>query len=291
MDVESLDSGRFETIILAQIASRTNFLVILESGTLEGCQNPKDWVRREIEYALERGRNIVPILVNNFCFDSNADVYLTGRLCELREYNGLELYSAYFDAAMERLRTCFLRRSTQEKITPPLPQGEPIIRHKPEQTGPLPLLYYPYGAGTLATKLSSLHPIEHVGAIDTRLFSKDKVPRLTSDFQEDMSPENLEPSLATERLPHLSEAARELLLEAVQDDQGLIMRMSAHDGMDVKTHGRSFVEPGNARSAALWRGAVNELHNLGLVEDREGKGEFFFVTNPGYHASDLLKPI
>ena len=69
------------------------------------------------------------------------------------------------------------------------------------------------------------------------------------------------------------------------------MRMSAHDGMDVKTHGRSFVEPGNARSAALWRGAVNELHNLGLVEDREGKGEFFFVTNPGYHASDLLKPI
>jgi hypothetical protein len=36
----------------------------------------------------------------------------------------------------------------------------------------------------------SLHTIGHVGAIDTRLFSKGKVPRLTSDFQEDTSPEN-----------------------------------------------------------------------------------------------------
>ena len=35
-------------------------------GTLEGCEEPDDWLRREIEYAIKLGRNVVPILVNNF---------------------------------------------------------------------------------------------------------------------------------------------------------------------------------------------------------------------------------
>jgi len=48
MDVESIDSGQFETIILDQIAARAHFLVILTHGTLERCQEPNDWLRREI---------------------------------------------------------------------------------------------------------------------------------------------------------------------------------------------------------------------------------------------------
>ena len=69
MDVESIDSGQFETIILAQIAARAHFLVILTPGTLEGCQEPDDWLRREIECAMELRRNIVPLLVNDFHFE------------------------------------------------------------------------------------------------------------------------------------------------------------------------------------------------------------------------------
>jgi TIR domain len=72
MDVESIDSGQFETIILAQIAARAHFLVILTPGSLEGCQKPDDWLRREIEYAIELKRNIIPILANDFRFDDNA---------------------------------------------------------------------------------------------------------------------------------------------------------------------------------------------------------------------------
>jgi hypothetical protein len=91
MDVESIDSGEFETIILAQIAARAHFLVILTQGTLEGCQEPNDWLRREIEYAIGLGRNVVPILVNDFRFDRHTCAYLTGTLGALPRYNGLTL--------------------------------------------------------------------------------------------------------------------------------------------------------------------------------------------------------
>jgi hypothetical protein len=87
----------------------------------------------------------------------------------------------------------------------------------------------------------------------------------------------------------LSEAARDLLLEATQDPSGVIMKLSTMGGDYVQTNDREFVEQGNRRSEARWRGAVDELHALGLVEDRAGKGEVFFVTDGGYGAGDLLK--
>jgi hypothetical protein len=138
MDVESIDSGQFETIILAQIAARTHFLVILTHGSLQGCQDPDDWLRREMECAMALGRNVVPILVNDFRFDDNASVYLTGRLRELPHYNGLLLPQDYFDAAMERLRTRFLKQPLQGEITPAPPQDTPIVQQTMEDVARQP---------------------------------------------------------------------------------------------------------------------------------------------------------
>jgi predicted transcriptional regulator len=42
---------------------------------------------------------------------------------------------------------------------------------------------------------------------------------------------------------------------------------------------------------ARWRGAVDELYELGLLEDRGGKGEVFFVTNEGYEFAERLTEI
>src|SRR5262249_46947926 len=61
MDVENINSGTFDTIILNQIAARVHFLVVLTPGTLERCSESGDWLRREIEHALDLKRNIVPI--------------------------------------------------------------------------------------------------------------------------------------------------------------------------------------------------------------------------------------
>lgn len=86
----------------------------------------------------------------------------------------------------------------------------------------------------------------------------------------------------------LSAEAQELLLEAVQDEGGVIMKLGTFDGVHVQTNKREFSTLGDARSEAKWRAAVDELHSERLIEDRSGKDEVFFVTNEGYRAADLI---
>ena len=93
---------------------------------------------------------------------------------------------------------------------------------------------------------------------------------------------------AEEPIPAVSEAARDLLLEAVHDPNGMIMRLVTHSGVSVKTNGRNFVEGADPRSAARWRAAVDDLNDCGFVEDRAGKGEIFFVTDEGYKVANRL---
>src|SRR5450432_1182719 len=58
-DVDTVDNGEFDQIVLHQIALRTHFVLVLSRGALERCTNENDWLRREIEEALRLKRNIV----------------------------------------------------------------------------------------------------------------------------------------------------------------------------------------------------------------------------------------
>lgn len=93
---------------------------------------------------------------------------------------------------------------------------------------------------------------------------------------------------APKPIPELGSSARELLIEASQDSNGVIMSLETMEGSHVQTNERNFAS-GEARSAAQWKSAVTELNRLGLTEDRGGKGEVFFVTDEGYRVADLLK--
>jgi tetratricopeptide (TPR) repeat protein len=108
-DYNGIASGDFERVILGNITARAHFLVLLTPSALERCDEPGDWLRREIETALDNGRNIVPLMLEDFDFGAaRIGDQLTGRLSSLRSYNGLRIPPDYFDAAMERLRTRYL---------------------------------------------------------------------------------------------------------------------------------------------------------------------------------------
>lgn len=127
MDVESLDNGTFDTALLDQIASRAHFIVILAPGTLERCVDEQDWVRREIEHAINTQRNIVPLMVNNFTFEG-AEEYLVGNLKTLRRYTGVSVPIDFFDEAMTRLRKRFLKAAVPPN--PILPSTIPASEQK-----------------------------------------------------------------------------------------------------------------------------------------------------------------
>ena len=50
---KGIGGGDFEQIILTNIKSRAHFLVLLTPSALQRCTEPGDWLRREIEAALE----------------------------------------------------------------------------------------------------------------------------------------------------------------------------------------------------------------------------------------------
>jgi tetratricopeptide (TPR) repeat protein len=137
MDVESIDSGPFDTIILNQIEARGHFLVLLMPGAVERCAEPDDWLRHEIEYAIDKQRNIVPVLVNGFTL-AGTEPFLTGKLSGLHRYNGLVLYHDYFDAGMDKLRNRFLKQPIYGKVVPTPVIEQPVVEQKIEEVANQP---------------------------------------------------------------------------------------------------------------------------------------------------------
>jgi tetratricopeptide (TPR) repeat protein len=122
-DFMSLNSGDFEQLITENIKARAHFLVLLAPSGLERCCDPKDWVRREIEIALDNKRNIVPILLEGFDFGAPETLKcLTGKLEKLGSYNAINIYAEYFDAAMQKLCDRFLNIPLDEVFHPVLPE-------------------------------------------------------------------------------------------------------------------------------------------------------------------------
>jgi tetratricopeptide (TPR) repeat protein len=117
-DIESIRTGRFDTIILNQIAARPYFVLVLTPGSLERCDDPNDWLRREIEQALETRRVIVPVYTPNFDFD-DITRFLPGDLGEeVRRFNAQELPQKWFKQAVEQLVEEFLVPTEIEAVAP-----------------------------------------------------------------------------------------------------------------------------------------------------------------------------
>jgi tetratricopeptide (TPR) repeat protein len=108
-DYNGIASGDFERVILGNITARAHFLVLLTPSALERCDDPADWLRREIETALDTQRNTVPLMLEGFDFGTRQIAsQLTGKLAALKDYNGLSIPPEYFMEAMERLRGRYL---------------------------------------------------------------------------------------------------------------------------------------------------------------------------------------
>lgn len=108
-DYRGIGSGAFGKFIVESIHARAHFLVLLTPNALDRCTEPGDWMRREIEEALEGRRNIVPLIMPGFSFQSpNVRTALTGKLAALSSYNGLDLMPSFFEEGLERLERQYL---------------------------------------------------------------------------------------------------------------------------------------------------------------------------------------
>ncbi len=108
-DYQSINSGDFEQVIFQNIKGRAHFLLLLTPTALDRCNEPSDWLRREIETALNEKRNIVPLFLDGFSFGSpNVSKNLIGNISQIKSYNGLNIPADYFDEAINKLCQRFL---------------------------------------------------------------------------------------------------------------------------------------------------------------------------------------
>src|SRR5687768_8507339 len=119
LDYTSIPSGDFEQIIVSNIKARAHFVLILTPTALDRCSEPGDWLRREIETAIEEKRNIIPLFFDDFNFSApGVAEKLTGKLGAIKRYNGLDIPAGYFTEAMERLCEKYLNVPLNAVIHP-----------------------------------------------------------------------------------------------------------------------------------------------------------------------------
>lgn len=61
LDFDELKDGIFDRRIMEAIETSPIFMVVLSPHALDRCADAGDWVRREIEYALEHDRHFIPV--------------------------------------------------------------------------------------------------------------------------------------------------------------------------------------------------------------------------------------
>lgn len=92
-------------------------------------------------------------------------------------------------------------------------------------------------------------------------------------------------------VPSMSDETGQLLLEVAEDRNGQVLMVRTMSGMSVQVNGKNFVEQRNPRSEARWEGAVHELCQLELLQERGHKGEVFSITNEGYRIADAIREV
>lgn len=113
-DIDTLRSGDFDTELLKRIDECTDFLLILNNGVFDRCfeiDKANDWLRCELAYALSKGKNIIPIMLDGFTeFPDN----LPEDIARIARRNGPKFDKHYFDAFYQKLKSVFLETPSPE---------------------------------------------------------------------------------------------------------------------------------------------------------------------------------
>ena len=116
-DLEEMGRDNFNVQLLNYIENAKDVFVLLEEGSLDGCTQEnweeEDWFCREIAFALEKKKNIIPILIGGYKMPSQE--FFPDRLKELSFKNAPEFNFSFFEAYLDKL----IEKDTQklQKLT------------------------------------------------------------------------------------------------------------------------------------------------------------------------------
>ncbi len=103
MDLDQLRGGDFPAIISDEIETCDYFLPIFSRDTfrLERINDPDDWIRKEIELALEKNKPIIPIMAEGFKKPEDHD--LPQSILSIFKFDGMIIPQHMFKEAIDKL--------------------------------------------------------------------------------------------------------------------------------------------------------------------------------------------
>ena len=120
-DLEEMGRDNFNTQLLHYIENAKDVFVILEEGSLDACKREdwdKDWFCHEIAFALEKKKNIIPILLNGYKMPSED--FFPNELKDLSLKHAPDFNFSFFEAYIDKLikkEYLLSKPNLQEKAT------------------------------------------------------------------------------------------------------------------------------------------------------------------------------
>ncbi|MEO1287028.1 MAG: tetratricopeptide repeat protein [Chloroflexota bacterium] len=180
LDMEKIDSGDFSQQIANSIASRAHFVLILTPSALERCTSPTDWVRKEIEYALDTKRNIIPLTFDEFKFDEIERFLPSHIASRLKMYNALSIPRDYFEEGLTRLRERYLNKSLETVLHPASVQTQTLEKQHKQKADEAPVITEAKIEAEQAYELGTMQG--HTGQIRASIGSYTRAIELNPDF-------------------------------------------------------------------------------------------------------------
>jgi hypothetical protein len=112
-DIDTLRNGDFDLELLNRIDDCTDFILVLNQGAFDRTfetEKKDDWVRNELAYALEKNKNIIPVMLEGFTYFPKN---LPEDIAAVAFKNGPKYDRYYFDSFYQKLKTDFLKSAPQ----------------------------------------------------------------------------------------------------------------------------------------------------------------------------------
>ena len=142
-DYDALKGGIFDSRILDAIDQCSDFVLILPKKALARCKDEDDWLRQEISRALEKEKNIIPVMMDKFKFPRR----MPAEIRDISRYNGvrfrMDFYESVIDKIIEKLTAkrapAPAKSQTTQKPAPapapvPVPPPAPAPTTRPPRT-------------------------------------------------------------------------------------------------------------------------------------------------------------
>lgn len=116
-DIDTLRNGDFDKSLLDRIDQCKDFILILDTHAFDRTLDPtfdpnKDWLRQELAYALEKGKNVIPVFLAGV---TGFPAGLPDDIKAVEKKNGPECIKGHFNVFYEDLKKRFLVTPTPKR--------------------------------------------------------------------------------------------------------------------------------------------------------------------------------